>query len=112
MRIQTKKLRYAVEAAEQSGVWQPPRLLKDLRRIQAVLGEAHDVQRLLDETAALIESTLETGNSVEILEQLWRAQLLDSHRAFLLERDRLRLICSACSAQAAQRRVPLPFRAA
>jgi CHAD domain-containing protein len=43
LRVVVKKLRYAVEAACETGTWQPPAALGVLRRAQSRLGDLHDL---------------------------------------------------------------------
>jgi len=42
VRISAKKLRYSVELAQLTGVWNPRLLIGDLRDVQNTLGELHD----------------------------------------------------------------------
>ena len=96
-RIAAKKLRYAVELADQTGVWRPPRLLRDLRRIQATLGELHDAQVLLDRLAALVPRDAVARRDRAMLASALRADIEGYHHEYVAKRDRLRAICTACT---------------
>ena len=105
-RIAAKKLRYSVELAEQTGLWRPPRLLRDLRRIQATLGDLHDAQVLLDRLAALAPGATVDKRDRAILASALRADIDRYHQEYLTKRDRVRAICEAClrfAGNAAQR---------
>ncbi|HEY6362619.1 MAG TPA: CHAD domain-containing protein [Vicinamibacterales bacterium] len=95
-RIAAKKLRYSVELAEQTGLWRPPRLLRDLRRIQATLGELHDAQVLLDRLAALVPRAAAGNQDRTVLASALRSDIDGYHHEYLTKRDRLRAICAAC----------------
>jgi hypothetical protein len=94
-RVAVKKLRYSVEAASDTGFWRPPRLLKDLKQAQAVLGDIHDLQVLHD---ALSGPLTEHGDVAEKREltDLLRVEIHDRHREYVRDRDRLVAAASAC----------------
>jgi hypothetical protein len=96
MRIAVKKLRYSVELAEQTGLWRPPRLLRDLRRIQATLGELHDAQVLLDRLRALLPRETVATREHALLASALHADVDGYYHDYLATRDRLRAICVAC----------------
>jgi CHAD domain-containing protein len=95
-RIAAKKLRYSVELAERTGLWRPPRLLRDLRRIQATLGELHDAQVLLDGLAELVPRDAVGKADLASIESVLRADIDRYHQEYLAKRDRARRICEAC----------------
>lgn len=96
IRIAAKKLRYSVELAERTGVWRPPRLLRDLRRIQATLGALHDAQVLLDRLDEFVPRDAAGKADVASLASALRVDIDRYHQEYLAKRDRVRAICEAC----------------
>ena len=102
-RIAIKKLRYAVEAAEELGVWAPPGpALKDLHRAQRVLGDLHDQQVLADriEAFALRNDGLE--QEARWLLDLVRADVDSRYRKFLGRVPALECAIGVCEHWASQ----------
>jgi CHAD domain-containing protein len=95
VRIAVKKLRYSVELAEVAGLWRPPRLLRDLRRIQARLGAVHDQQVLLDALDDIPADTSPAGEATA-LKAVVRSDLVAQYTRYLSRVERLRAICAAC----------------
>ena len=96
-RIAVKKLRYAVEVAVDTHLWQPAgALLKDLQRIQSALGATHDAQVLLDQ---LPELAPELADSAEVqpLRQALEAEIQLHYAEYLRRRQRIFLIADACA---------------
>jgi CHAD domain-containing protein len=93
-RIAVKKLRYSIELAEQTGLWRPPRLLRDLRRLQGTLGSLHDAQVLLDALPDLIPGGGDKQARIA-LEGALRAEIDQQHREYISRRDRLKMIAAA-----------------
>ena len=94
VRIAVKKLRYSVEIAEEIALWRPPRLLRDLRRIQARLGAVQDQQVLLD---ALGDLAAEASRRDAIaLNAVVQGDRVRDYERYLTRVDRLRSICAAC----------------
>ena len=107
LRIAVKKLRYSVEVAEAMGLWRPPNLLRDLRRVQARLGALHDLQVLEDEGVRM-------GNDAPRREmQLLRAVIVSDrmreYDEYLSRADRLQAISQACE-RFARRPAPVERR--
>jgi CHAD domain-containing protein len=94
VRIAVKKLRYSVEVAEITGLWRPPRLLRDLRRIQARLGSVHDQQVLLEALDDLAAGA--SGRDVTALNAVVHGDRVREYERYLTRVDRLRSICAAC----------------
>lgn len=94
-RVAVKKLRYALEIADETGLWPAPDPTRALRRAQATLGDMHDLQVLADR----IEQTVpDTG---DVREWTWLRDLLQGdiarqHRRFVERRDRLETAVSTC----------------
>ena len=94
LRVAVKKLRYSVEAAEMTALWRPPRLLRDLRRVQAQLGELHDLQVLLEQLDGLAAPRSRKGGAM--LKALVAGDLAREYEEYLTRTPRLRAICAAC----------------
>lgn len=106
VRVEVKKLRYALEAAAATGVWHAPRAIRRLKRAQESLGAAHDRQMLIDRLGLL--SMAEAGADDEqrdAVVQFLRAEVLSLHRAYLDLRPELVSICHACDRFAGRRRL-------
>jgi CHAD domain-containing protein len=93
-RVAVKKLRYALEIANDTGVWQAPPV-KALRRAQALLGDMHDLQVLLDRVE---HATPEKG---DVREWTWLRDLLKGdiarlHRRFVERREQLQTAVNDC----------------
>ena len=112
-RIGVKKLRYAVEVAADTGVWNPPRVLKDLRRLQGVLGEEHDLQVLMD---LVNERPAENGAAADdsVISILLMADIRRLHAEYARQRQRVFKIADVCTHAAghSRRRIPVPLVAA
>jgi CHAD domain-containing protein len=98
VRIALKKLRYAVEIADQTGLWQPRRLLRDARRLQERLGTIHDMEILVRRLNE-IERNDPLHDQVVAVSSIVRGTILAEHERDCARRDRLLLIARACHAQ-------------
>jgi CHAD domain-containing protein len=94
-RVAIKKLRYAVEVAMDTGVWQPARLLKDLRRAQSRLGAIHDLQVLSDGLDDLVGAHAAPAD-VAALRATLHDDILRQHAEYLRRRDRIFAMADAC----------------
>jgi CHAD domain-containing protein len=94
-RVAVKKLRYAVEAAEETTLWTPPRLLKHLRRIQTTLGEIHDLQILIDRVDDLVTDPVARAELPSLIAAL-QDDLATRHHKYAARRERLFAIARAC----------------
>ena len=95
LRIAVKKLRYSVEAADALGLWRPRHLLRDLKRLQARLGEIHDWQVVLDRLDDLVtDETLVAARRA--LTDGIRALVRSRFSEYLERRDRLAQAAAAC----------------
>jgi CHAD domain-containing protein len=90
-RIAIKKLRYALEIAEDTGHHRGNDALADLKRTQDVLGELHDRQALLDEFAALDPAQQPPGSAdqLRLVAQVVAAEIRALHAAYLTQRGRI-----------------------
>ena len=107
-RIAVKKLRYAVEAAQDTTLWRPPLLLKHLRRIQNTLGEIHDLQILIDRIDDLVTDPVARAELPSLFDAL-QDDLASRHREYVARRERLFAIARACE-QFAKRGGPARLR--
>src|SRR5688572_6165355 len=94
-RIAVKKLRYAVEAAQDTTLWTPPLLLKHLRRVQSTLGQIHDLQILLDTVDDLVTDPVARAELPSLIDA-WQYDLSSRHREYVTRRERLFAIARAC----------------
>jgi CHAD domain-containing protein len=102
-RVAVKKLRYSVEVAFDTGVWRPETVLKDLRRIQGILGDMHDVQVLLDALDDLLPGHAGSAELAALKELL--DSDLDRYQAeYSKRRDRVFAIADVCARAAAEDR--------
>lgn len=94
-RVAIKKLRYAVEVAEETGVWRPRRMVKDLGRIQSTLGAMHDAQVLTDALDGLVGSDSQPSEAAA-LKRVLDDDIVRQHSKYLRRRDRVFAINDAC----------------
>ena len=102
-RISVKKLRYALEVADGTGHWRPPHLLKDLRRIQGALGDAHDGQVLLDHLPSLVPEGTPGRERLAEMEAVLEADIDRHYKRYIACRERLATICAVCERRAHHR---------
>ncbi len=88
VRIAVKKLRYSVEVAVETGVWPASRLLRDLKKIQATLGDLHDVHVLADAVEDLVGDS-PARQDLPMLNAALRAEAEQLQQRYLASRDRL-----------------------
>jgi CHAD domain-containing protein len=105
-RIAIKKLRYAVEVAEETGVWQPKDLLKDLHRAQSLLGEMHDRQVLVDRLKSQSSDHGEHPQEAGWLIDLMGAEIEELHQKFLRRVPSLESAAAMCERWATPRPMP------
>lgn len=94
-RVAVKKLRYALEIANDTALWPAPPPAKALRRAQAALGDMHDLQVLVERVE---QTTPEAGDVREWtwLHDLLKADIGRQHRLFAERRERLDTAVAAC----------------
>ena len=104
VRIATKKLRYTLEVAEAAGIRVDATVMRDLRKVQDLLGRVHDIDvarrvvHTLDGTAKPIAA------EVAILDAVMGADCAALYEKYLGRRDRLRAACDYCTRLAAAER--------
>ena len=96
-RVAVKKLRYAVEIAQATGMWRPRHVLQDLKRAQATLGRLHDLQVLSDGLSELVD---EDGvrKDASVLSSAVKGEAEAEFATYLGDRDRLLAICDVVRA--------------
>jgi CHAD domain-containing protein len=94
-RVAVKKLRYAVEVAQETALWTPPRLLKHLRAVQSRLGDIHDLQVLNDRLDQLSGEPVR-AESLSVLMSALQNDIARHHADYVQRRDRLFAIAGAC----------------
>lgn len=107
VRIAAKKLRYAVEVACRSGLWRSTRLLRDLRRLQGILGEIHDVQILVGRLDSLFGHD-ENAADQRLLAGALQGEIGRLHQDYIDRRDRTDAMIAACHRFAEPPFRPLP----
>ena len=114
VRVAIKKFRYALEVASETGLWRAETALKDLRRLQNMLGDVHDLQMLAN---TIVELTPVPGDGVperrSVLTAILEHDLAQRYAEYARRRDRVVRIAEACArvehrrGQRWRRRVPL-----
>lgn len=97
VRIALKKLRYAVELANETGVARSKLTLKTLKRGQDVLGRLHDLD-VLSDLVTEVRSDAPSGQTAKELDALLgdlEAEARRLHGRYVAMRTRLRVICRA-----------------
>lgn len=95
-RVAVKKLRYAVEVAQETALWTPPRLLKHLRGVQSRLGDIHDLQVLNNRLDQLAGEPAARTESLSVLMSVLQNDIARHHAEYVQRRDRLFAIAGAC----------------
>ena len=97
VRIALKKLRYALELANETGVTRSPRTLKTLKRGQDLLGRLHDLDVLSDLVTA-VRDDAPAGATTRELDALLLELAADArqlHGRYVATRGRIDMICRA-----------------
>jgi len=105
-RVAVKKLRYAVEVAQDTALWTPPRLLKHLRGVQTRLGDIHDLQVLNDRLDQLAGEPAARTELLSVLTSSLQSDIARHHAEYVSRRDRLFAIAGACRRFPDRRRRP------
>ncbi len=100
VRIATKKLRYTLEVAISTGVRVDPRLMRDLGKMQDLLGRVHDI----DVARRIVQQLDGAGDSIAgeaaLLDAVMVADCSARYEKYLSRRERLRATCDYGSHQA------------
>jgi CHAD domain-containing protein len=104
-RLAMKKLRYALELAQETGAWNVQRAIRRLRKAQDVLGKAHDREVLLGRLKPLAQEDAGADRgAAESLVVFLEADILALHRRYLGMRSEIAAICDACERSRRRRR--------
>lgn len=108
VRIAVKQLRYALEVAGDLRRGRPSARVTQLRRIQDLLGSAHDLHVLAERVrrvqAAVVRTSRTTAASLGRLADTLDDDCRTAHAAFMSRRQSLVVLCDAIEAGAALRR--------
>jgi len=95
-RIAIKKLRYALEVVNDTGIADEDAALRDLKKGQDVLGDLHDQQELIDHLADFHGQDVPEGQEqVALICQVIEAEARRLHGRYLERRARLLEVCAS-----------------
>lgn len=90
VRIALKKMRYAMEIANESGVADLGGQIEELKEMQDALGELHDHQALMDDLPAIKPANShETNAPLALIREVLHANIDRLHGRYVSRRDRL-----------------------
>jgi CHAD domain-containing protein len=104
VRIAIKKLRYAVEIAAETGIWRPDRILRDLRKLQGILGDIHDLQVLGDFAAQPLPGDGATPTDRPAITDFVDSEIIRHYSEYSTRRRWIGPLAAACTRAAAHRR--------
>lgn len=93
-RIAIKKLRYAAEISQATGMSQLRNEIKSLRKAQEVLGEMHDRAVLSDTLARYVDRDHVSADHIALASQVLQSGILDQHTRYLARRSAIRDACA------------------
>jgi hypothetical protein len=103
LRLAIKKLRYAMEIADTTGLWRSPAALRRLKRAQDALGGAHDRQVLLDRLQRIGESSANSRDFATVSRVL-EAEVEALQDRYSALRPEIIAICEAAERRVTPRR--------
>lgn len=103
-RIAIKKLRYAVEIAAATDLWRPDRILKDLRKLQGILGDIHDLQVLGDFAAQPMPADGATPTDWSAINEFVDSEIVRHYTEYSRRRQWIAPLAAACARAASHRR--------
>jgi CHAD domain-containing protein len=108
VRIAVKKLRYALELAVEAAPLRSSPDLKQLRRVQDILGRLHDLQVLIDRTrdvqASLTPPDINAWRELDALVVALEEDCRRLHGRYMHDRDALLALCARLSGRMAEAR--------
>jgi CHAD domain-containing protein len=93
-RIAIKKLRYALEIADETGAADLSAAVRELKKTQDLLGDLHDRQGLIDNlTETFSAEQSDASSQVTFVKQTLDAECHDIHSRYLTRRKHVKEIC-------------------
>jgi CHAD domain-containing protein len=93
-RIAIKKLRYAMEVANETALSELTGAIKELKKAQDLLGDLHDRQALLDALSEGAKSDdPQLAEHMGLVTQVLEAECRELHGEYLLRRKELKVVC-------------------
>jgi CHAD domain-containing protein len=102
VRIAAKKLRYALEIADETGLCHSGDAIEVLKETQDTLGYVHDCHLLVAGLAELDSDEGTDCNTRDLLVEALEGDVQEFHRRYLSQRNRLRQLADAAEAAAAK----------
>jgi CHAD domain-containing protein len=97
VRIATKKLRYTLEVAAATGIRVDTTVMRDLRKIQDLLGRVHDIDVARRVVQQLDGTDKPIAAEVAMLDAVMAADCAALHEKYIARRDRIRAACDYCT---------------
>ena len=94
VRLAIKKLRYALEIAQATGLWRMPAALRCLKRAQDALGNAHDRELLIKRLARIGESPA-ANRDLETVHRALQAEVEEGQKKYVALRQEILAVCDA-----------------
>ena len=96
VRIATKKLRYTLEVVDATGIRVNPTVMRDLRKIQDLLGRVHDID-VARRVVHRLGGDMPSAAEVRLLAAVMAADCAALHEKYLARRERIRAACDYCT---------------
>lgn len=103
-RIAIKKLRYAVEIAAETDLWRPDQIFKDLRKLQGILGDIHDLQVVGDFAAQPFPADGGPSTDWSAINEFVESEIVRHYAEYSRRRRWIAPLAAACARAASQRR--------
>lgn len=97
VRIAIKKLRYALEVTDVTGIRVDIRLMRDLRKMQDLLGGVHDIDVARRVVQRLDGTDKTIAAEMALLDAVMGADCIALHEKYLARRERIRAACDYCT---------------
>ena len=97
VRIAIKKLRYTLEVTDATGIRVDIRMMRDLRKIQDLLGHVHDIDVARRVVQRLDGTDKTIAAEMTVLDAVMGADCVALHEKYLARRDRIRAACDHCT---------------
>jgi CHAD domain-containing protein len=97
VRIATKKLRYTLEVTEATGIRVDADVMRDLRKIQDLLGRVHDIDVARRVVQRLDGEEKPIAAEAVLLDAVMAADCVALHQKYLARRERIWAACDYCT---------------